>query len=272
MLKEEIACSFQTFDLESPPHFVALSYTWGDAEDVAFSAAGDTVLPPVPLIRVNKEKFAVTRNLFDALIALRKQKLRSCIWIDALCINQDDTNERNAQVSVMDQIYQSASQVLVWLGPDVRDDARKVQQLMRKLARWHDEVRFDEVLEAQIGGTVFTAIEVVHNASLPRFGAEDLLDWTCFVRFFRRRWFFRTWTVQELALSQEVRFFCSGTEFPVRHNKVLQYPWEYCAWNDAWKYILARSPAKESRYWLLSKRGSYSRNTTHQCSELILGM
>jgi hypothetical protein len=172
----------------------------------------------------------------------------------------------------MDQIYQSASQVLVWLGPDVRDDARKVQQLMRKLARWHDEVRFDEVLEAQIGGTVFTAIEVVHNASLPRFGAEDLLDWTCFVRFFRRRWFFRTWTVQELALSQEVRFFCSGTEFPVRHNKVLQYPWEYCAWNDAWKYILARSPAKESRYWLLSKRGSYSRNTTHQCSELILGM
>jgi hypothetical protein len=205
MLKEEIACSFQTFDLESPPHFVALSYTWGDAEDVAFSAAGDTVLPPVPLIRVNKEKFAVTRNLFDALIALRKQKLRSCIWIDALCINQDDTNERNAQVSVMDQIYQSASQVLVWLGPDVRDDARKVQQLMRKLARWHDEVRFDEVLEAQIGGTVFTAIEVVHNASLPRFGAEDLLDWTCFVRFFRRRWFFRTWTVQELAAGRHFR-------------------------------------------------------------------
>jgi hypothetical protein len=43
------------------------------------------------------------------------------LWVNAICINQDDVRERNDQVSLMDDIYGKAQQKLVWLGPDVND-------------------------------------------------------------------------------------------------------------------------------------------------------
>ena len=38
------------------------------------------------------------------------------IWADAVCINQNDVDERSSQVSIMSDIYQEAKKCQIWLG------------------------------------------------------------------------------------------------------------------------------------------------------------
>jgi hypothetical protein len=89
-------------------YYSALSYTWGDE-------------PAEVPITVNESTFFVTPNLAAALDGLRNNtefggKSRT-LWIDAICINQTDVNERNHQVVQMQEIYSGAQEVIVWLGP-----------------------------------------------------------------------------------------------------------------------------------------------------------
>ncbi len=83
----------------------ALSYMWGPEGDFRDLLLGGT------LVRVRK-------NLADALEALRSSHFDGAraLWVDAICINQDDIPERSSQVSKMSKIYRSAERVIVWLG------------------------------------------------------------------------------------------------------------------------------------------------------------
>jgi hypothetical protein len=60
----------------------------------------------------------VTTNLEVALRYLRHQKAHKVLWVDALCINQEDIKERNYQVRTMRDIYVAAEKVVVWLGEE----------------------------------------------------------------------------------------------------------------------------------------------------------
>jgi Heterokaryon incompatibility protein (HET) len=86
------------------PKFEAFSYCWGPAE-------------LYKSIEVNGQQVPVRRNLWWALWHLRHgvYGMRRTLWIDALCINQNDLIERNAQVSIVGSIYSTASRVLIWL-------------------------------------------------------------------------------------------------------------------------------------------------------------
>lgn len=55
-------------------------------------------------------------NLREALERLRDPVLERVIWIDAICINQGDTEEKSRQVQVMSMVYAKAIRVVVWLG------------------------------------------------------------------------------------------------------------------------------------------------------------
>jgi hypothetical protein len=71
----------------------------------------------MPYITCNGFSRTVTRNLFDALKALRYADKTRLLWVDALCINQDDTIDRTTQVNLMAEIYKNALRTVVWLGP-----------------------------------------------------------------------------------------------------------------------------------------------------------
>ncbi|KAH6674395.1 heterokaryon incompatibility protein-domain-containing protein, partial [Halenospora varia] len=60
--------------------------------------------------------FSAFENLEAALRRLRLSGKQRTIWIDAVCINQNDIQERQDQVSLMRQIYEQAEQVVIWLG------------------------------------------------------------------------------------------------------------------------------------------------------------
>ncbi|KAI2472341.1 heterokaryon incompatibility protein-domain-containing protein [Annulohypoxylon bovei var. microspora] len=87
---------------QAPP-YTALSYTWGD------SAATKTIY-------LNETPFQVTPNLWSCLYHLI-QDGKKFLWVDAICINQNDNVEKSIQVRCMDQTYRDAVCVSVWLGP-----------------------------------------------------------------------------------------------------------------------------------------------------------
>ena len=104
-----VECTLHLINLEDyEPPWYALSHVWGTAE------RNHKIL-------LNGKSFYVTPNLLAALKALdalqKKENGTALIWIDAICINQDDEQEKAAQVPIMDRIFSKANSALIWLGP-----------------------------------------------------------------------------------------------------------------------------------------------------------
>jgi hypothetical protein len=91
--------------LDDRPQFTALSYVWGDSLDT------------VPFI-LDGYEFRVTRNLKSALEHLQLNDKSLVIWIDSICIDQENDLEKGHQIRMMEDIYRNATSVYVWLGPE----------------------------------------------------------------------------------------------------------------------------------------------------------
>ena len=103
---DQLHGTLRTVSLDGRHPSEALSYTWGKS-----------TLNPLPTIILNgRYGLVVTENLYGALQRLRHRVWSRSLWIDAICINQTDTDERNRQVSIMGAIYKSARRVCIWLG------------------------------------------------------------------------------------------------------------------------------------------------------------
>jgi hypothetical protein len=122
-------CSLVHLSLDDNITFEALSYAWGDL-DLKRS------------IFLDGRRFLVTRNLEIALRHLRYVSDERTIWIDALCIDQNDIDERNEQVARMQQIYQSATKVVVWLGPASKDSDIAIDFLLQASAKQQEFERW----------------------------------------------------------------------------------------------------------------------------------
>jgi hypothetical protein len=87
------------------PEYRCLSYTWGDPDDLHDILVGGHVCK-------------IRRNLCEFLERAAQRYAMQQLWIDALCIDQESTDEKSIQVARMGSIYSKASEVLVWLGQD----------------------------------------------------------------------------------------------------------------------------------------------------------
>jgi hypothetical protein len=99
------------------------SYAWGSAEDplsIYIGMDGETT-------------FSVTKNLGIALPYLRYVDKKRVLWIDAICVNQRNFDERGQQVQRMTDIFPKAKRVIVWLGP-AADDSSLALETMTQLA------------------------------------------------------------------------------------------------------------------------------------------
>ena len=105
------------------PEYEALSYAWGSAKRSA-------KIFVVEFGRISA--LAVTRNLVEALQNLRYEDKPRVLWIDAICVDQNNVPERGHQVVRMATIYPQASRVVVWLGPE-RDDSALAMQVLDAL-------------------------------------------------------------------------------------------------------------------------------------------
>jgi hypothetical protein len=118
--KWPLSGELRVVSLQDCPRFIALSYVWG-----GYSTPRD-------LINCNgNTSLEITTNCRNALIALRKHYGALTIWIDAICIDQQNILERNQQVSLMEEIYSWAERTLVWLGPGDESSRKALQWLER---------------------------------------------------------------------------------------------------------------------------------------------
>ncbi|KAH8901247.1 HET-domain-containing protein, partial [Thozetella sp. PMI_491] len=104
LFDDEISISVRQELVSNKCEYEALSYVWGNVED-----SGSIIVDI-------ESRLTVARNLLIALQYLRRPDQPRILWIDAICINQQDMDERSRQVTYMYEVYRHAKSVYVWLG------------------------------------------------------------------------------------------------------------------------------------------------------------
>ena len=197
--RDEINCNLFTADLADLKHtYEALSYTWDGL--------------PTERIILDGRSLPVTSNLKAALRRLRHSSETRRLWIDAICVDQENLVERGQQVTSMSQIYSSAEQVLVWLG----EAANGSDVLMDAMADIDPTFYLDECTRWHYGGSELP------NLAFPLPSKDDLIV-HALEYFFERSWFQRIWVRQEVALGRSVKIFCGRKTVSWEH--VLAISW-----------------------------------------------
>ncbi|KAF5675607.1 heterokaryon incompatibility protein (het-6OR allele) [Fusarium denticulatum] len=199
-------------EISSPtrPEYYALSYTWNPPYMDDPACYEDT---EVYYILLNGSEFAVKPNLYNALFQLHHTYPQMLFWVDALCINQKDLQERKLQVGIMDRIFGGASHVVVWLG---KPSAKLVLGLQ---------------VAKRIAGIASTACKaIVREQKYPHthhleemkdtYGLDPLSfdEADALVALFSCRWFGRQWVIQEVALAGQIDIMCN--EMSVAFDKI----------------------------------------------------
>ncbi|KAK8207084.1 heterokaryon incompatibility protein-domain-containing protein [Phyllosticta capitalensis] len=200
--KRCISGRVQDFSLEDHPEYVALSYTWGDAKDTG-------------QIVVNGALFTVTANLLavlEVLVGLKELRGRP-LWIDAICINQNDKDEKNSQVPLMGCIYSRATEVFAWIGPE-SDGSADMLGALDEFGDWwlklreqlgDDRQRLGEAWAHKMINNDVDALLTVMDPSFQGPTSQTL-------KLFERPWWHRVWVIQEVTLARAASIMC-GTCF-----------------------------------------------------------
>ena len=177
-----IECNLLSVDLHHAGDYAALSYTWGQ------------IAPSIPTL-VNGSITLISENLYLALLHLRKRE-DTTLWVDAICINQDDLAERATQVGHMKDIYENASIVFIWLGENNKLSERAFEELYGlSLLLTPDEH----------GNSVVPGREFDRNTM-----EQDPQKWAAISDILYRPWFRRMWIIQEALSAQHAVMMCGS--------------------------------------------------------------
>ena len=191
---DDISCCLETYPITSPPDFEAISYAWGDRADTADIACSG-------------QQLRITKSLFSALRRFRLPTQKRTLWADAICINQKDIPERNAQVAIMGRIFSSACQVLIWLGEESVSDAGAFEAVSH----------IDKILPTPPQGDI---------AELQAFNTTELFlglahqipqsSWHKLGCLLLKPWFQRVWIIQEVLLARSAQLHIGSTSMAWR--------------------------------------------------------
>ncbi|KAK4169692.1 heterokaryon incompatibility protein-domain-containing protein [Cladorrhinum sp. PSN259] len=174
-----IRCELVDANLDDALEFDALSYHWGKAVQTE-------------PIYIDGQAFLVTPTVLAALFHLSSYRRSRLLWIDSICINQDDGDEKAAQIPLMKTIYSRASRVVIWLD-NVRDP-------------WLIRTMLAGILHEHAYGSAESCLQLLHKYS------ESYAEagWMQLMNLFAHPWFFRIWVIQELAMASTAVVLASG--------------------------------------------------------------
>ena len=190
--KDPLSCSLKIVPMEilttTLHEFQALSYAWGT----------DTPSIPITLSDLPRSgedssttaatqsyTYLVRENLYQALRHIRLTDHYSWIWVDALCLNQDDQAEKGQQIPKMPDIYSNAWNVIAWLGGD-------------DSTPWSPKLAVDLVPDI----LNLKTLDIDLRRETP--GEHILRSWVAFGRILQRPWFKRRWVIQEVACARRL--------------------------------------------------------------------
>lgn len=169
-------------NIDDEKHFEAVSYTWGN-KDFPHRISCD-----------NRSAFLnITHNVDSLLRHFRAKSSPRYLWIDAICLNQADDEEKSIQVGLMADIYRQARRVLIWLGDASPDN------------------------EVQLVFTFLKRLTCIKHISISEMIIQDLIEdifkhseLTKIQELLRRPWFSRRWIIQEVALGHDSIVQCGS--------------------------------------------------------------
>ena len=194
-----VRASLKAVSLDSEPEYASLSYVWGNSEEEQ-------------LISLNDRAFAVRSNLLVALQQLQTRLGDGCslpLWVDAVCINQRDELEKNAQVREMGAIYSRAKLVVAWLGPAADGSDVALEKLHRvgrlQLARKSHTQPSNSMSDLDLLKGFWYFLGAEFEKSFPVKEVNALL---------RRPYWYRIWIMQEAKLPPQVYCLCGRSVVP----------------------------------------------------------
>ena len=180
----DIKCRLIHTTLRNHAAYKALSYCWGEVKVL------DT-------IDIDGYVFGIGPNLRAALQSIRHPKESTYLWVDAICINQEDIAERNYQVAIMHEIYQQAVQVIVWLGKKSFDS----------------DCAMDVLEDKNFGKRVDLFPPCRDNSTAVIYTATAMATWEALSNFYTRSWWDRVWVIQEVVwAARDITVMCGSRE------------------------------------------------------------
>lgn len=180
--------SLRKVRLSDPGMYEPLSYTWENYDTVQPSEHNDDdVVHPNLFLSDGSDAsvLELTSNCAKALCSVRDPDRDRTVWVDSICVNQDDPQERSRQVDLMKEIYARAFTVLVYLGGESVEEDGSSDTAMTLLGQ-PDRLKMTGLLNAR--------------------------ETTSLRRLFERAYFRRMWIVQEVALAQTIEFHCGSAK------------------------------------------------------------
>jgi hypothetical protein len=188
-----LQCRFEYVEIGLSEEFEAISYVWGNPARTRS-------------IFVDGGRLDITKSAYDIIHRRQSAWHDQLIWIDQVCINQDDNDEKASQVQMMEQIYKSAIRVTAYLGEAT--DAHLVQ---RFLATLHHKTIGLGISPEQVKASY------ISNSKRP--------EWDALARFLKNEYFQRVWIIQEAAFARELHLLygniCMDWEYVSRGVAVL---------------------------------------------------
>ncbi|KAL8689869.1 MAG: hypothetical protein Q9218_004557 [Villophora microphyllina] len=182
----DLSCEFRVGTADGLRNtYTAISYCWGQPDRVSeLSCPGD-------------QSIRITHAVGEIAHWLVGRGLEQYYWIDFLCINQDDLDEKAEQVALMGTIFSYSQKVEAWLGRDVEDGEAAYKFLIG-------------IATVYVGFATNAASQTQFPTEWwPEFPPSD------FARckgLFQRPWFTRLWVIQEFAMAPEIRKGCNNSD------------------------------------------------------------
>ncbi|KAH6721662.1 heterokaryon incompatibility protein-domain-containing protein [Leptodontidium sp. MPI-SDFR-AT-0119] len=165
--------------LDDYPEYEAISYVWGDP-----TRCEEIIIEGKPL--------GLTQSIADALRRMRHETEPRRLWADQICIEQDDLVERGHQVKLMGAIYKNTEKVLVWLGQDEKNHAKRALNQLETLQKvFKNRQLFEQFTEVQ-------------KVKLETFTDRS---WWSLREFYLLPWFERVWIGQEAGTAAPMELF-----------------------------------------------------------------
>ncbi|KAH6867396.1 heterokaryon incompatibility protein-domain-containing protein [Thelonectria olida] len=271
-VKPEIIFNVEHVSLDSEPVYNALSYTWGDP---VFSRR----------VHIGHSYLNVTPSLHDCLQHLG-EFVGTKIWIDALCINQLDDEEKSRQVQGMARVYRQASKVLIWLGTstDGSDQAMKgiatygkaavdagiLNLRPENFAAWPDMGDDAELVKTRDALLKLMKKATDCEGDVDRI--EERLPRVAFATLTNRSYFTRVWVKQEITLARDTTVLCGEymTTVEYFHALVIFYSllisWEVVEYRAG---RITRIPGPFSEQELMAAESPWDLQKTAVCGDAV---
>lgn len=239
-------------------YYEALSYVWGDATKTE-------------LLICNKKMLKITANLAAALRAIRRPETLRTLWVDGICINQQDMDEMASQVLLMSTIYSQAAQVICWLGDnDVNGHASFTFSLAAEFATKTEleSISTDGWAVVDGGAILHAKPNIIRELLTTKERDVHILLFRLISNIpghiallLQRPWFSRMWIRQEVGYASKALIVCGNSEVDCKALYWLLF------WAAMFDLVSGRFSLPT---WTLSALESYGRKPVQSFLQLLV--